>query len=57
MRGLIVDELNYVLLALLEFPTRSVWVLPGGGVEADNTSEAPVIQVERRDYDECIACQ
>ena len=29
----------------------------GGGVEADNTSEAPVIQVERRDYDECIACQ
>ena len=29
----------------------------GGGVEADNTSEAPVLQVERRDYDECIACQ
>jgi ribonucleoside-diphosphate reductase alpha chain len=28
-----------------------------GGVEADNTSEAPVIQVERRDYDECLACQ
>ena len=28
-----------------------------GGVEADNTAAAPVIQVERRDYDECIACQ
>ncbi|WP_408014552.1 ribonucleoside-diphosphate reductase subunit alpha [Sandarakinorhabdus oryzae] len=28
-----------------------------GGVEADNTTEAPVIQVERRDYDECLACQ
>jgi len=28
-----------------------------GGVEADNTAEAPVIQVERRDYDECLACQ
>ena len=35
MRGLIVDELNHVLLALLQFPTRSVWVLPGGGIEAD----------------------
>ncbi len=28
-----------------------------GGVEADNTSEAPVFQVERKDYDECLACQ
>ncbi len=28
-----------------------------GGVEADNTNAAPVIQVERRDYDECLACQ
>lgn len=28
-----------------------------GGVEADNTSQAPIIQVERRDYDECLACQ
>ena len=28
-----------------------------GGVEADNTVAAPVIQVERRDYDECLACQ
>ena len=28
-----------------------------GGVEADNTSAAPVITVERRDYDECLACQ
>jgi ribonucleoside-diphosphate reductase alpha chain len=28
-----------------------------GGVEADNTASAPVITVERRDYDECIACQ
>jgi len=35
VRGLIVDELNHVLLALLQFPTRSVWVLPGGGIEAD----------------------
>ena len=28
-----------------------------GGVEADNTAVAPVITVERRDYDECLACQ
>ncbi len=28
-----------------------------GGVEADNTTEAPVFEVERKDYDECLACQ
>ncbi|WP_353199038.1 ribonucleoside-diphosphate reductase subunit alpha [Sandarakinorhabdus sp.] len=28
-----------------------------GGVEADNTAEAPVVTMERRDYDECLACQ
>jgi ribonucleoside-diphosphate reductase alpha chain len=28
-----------------------------GGVEADNTAQAPVFQVERKDYDECLACQ
>ena len=28
-----------------------------GGVEADNTPDAPVFQVERKDYDECLACQ
>ncbi len=28
-----------------------------GGVEADNTSELREIQVESRDYDECLACQ
>lgn len=28
-----------------------------GGVEADNTPELKQIQVESRDYDECLACQ
>ena len=28
-----------------------------GGVEADNTALAPVIEVEAKDYDECLACQ
>ncbi len=28
-----------------------------GGVEADNTAEAPVYQLESTDYDECLACQ
>ena len=28
-----------------------------GGVEADNTVSAPVIQLESKDYDECLACQ
>ena len=30
----------------------------GGGVEADNTPEAPKFQIgETTDYDECLACQ
>jgi ribonucleoside-diphosphate reductase alpha chain len=28
-----------------------------GGVEADNTIDAPVMQVEVKNYDECLACQ
>jgi ribonucleoside-diphosphate reductase alpha chain len=28
-----------------------------GGVEADNTLERPQIEVEVKDYDECLACQ
>ena len=28
-----------------------------GGVEADNTALAPIIEVEQKDYDECLACQ
>ena len=28
-----------------------------GGVEADNTVDAPVITFEAKDYDECLACQ
>jgi len=28
-----------------------------GGVEADNTIDAPKFEVESRDYDECLACQ
>jgi ribonucleoside-diphosphate reductase alpha chain len=28
-----------------------------GGVEADNTALAPVIELAEKDYDECLACQ
>jgi ribonucleoside-diphosphate reductase alpha chain len=28
-----------------------------GGVEADNTALAPIIQLAEKDYDECLACQ
>ena len=28
-----------------------------GGVEADNTALAPIIEVDAKDYDECLACQ
>lgn len=33
VRALILDQDNHVLLAHLAFPARSVWVLPGGGLE------------------------
>ena len=28
-----------------------------GGVEADNTAEAPKYELSTTDYDECLACQ
>ena len=28
-----------------------------GGVEADNTAQAPIMRMEMKDYDECLACQ
>ena len=28
-----------------------------GGVEADNTADAPIMRMEMKDYDECLACQ
>ena len=37
VRALIIDETSHVLLAHLAFPARSVWVLPGGGLEADES--------------------
>ena len=33
VRALLIDDNNHVLLAHLAFPARSVWVLPGGGLE------------------------
>ena len=33
VRALLVDDTGHVLLAHLAFPARSVWVLPGGGLE------------------------
>ena len=33
VRALIIDPHDHVLLAHLAFPARSVWVLPGGGLE------------------------
>lgn len=33
VRALLVDGAGHVLLAHLAFPARSVWVLPGGGLE------------------------
>lgn len=40
VRALVIDEDNHVLLAQLQFPARSVWVLPGGGLEEGETHSA-----------------
>ena len=39
VRALIIDHDDHVLLAQLRFPARSVWVLPGGGLEDGETHE------------------
>ncbi len=35
VRGLIIDDEQRVLLVRLQFPDGAVWLLPGGGIEAD----------------------
>lgn len=39
VRALILDEHDHVLLVRFEFPDASVWALPGGGLERDETPE------------------
>ena len=49
VRGLVVDQNNHVLLAHLAFPARSVWVLPGGGLEADETHHQGLLRELREE--------
>ena len=49
VRGLVVDQNNHVLLANLAFPARSVWVLPGGGLEADETHHQGLLRELREE--------
>lgn len=37
VRALVLDPLDRVLLVRFEFPTASIWALPGGGIEAGET--------------------
>jgi 8-oxo-dGTP pyrophosphatase MutT (NUDIX family) len=49
VRGLVVDQNDHVLLAYLAFPARSVWVLPGGGLEADETHHQGLLRELREE--------
>jgi ADP-ribose pyrophosphatase YjhB (NUDIX family) len=40
VRAVILDDEDHVLLCRFEFPTRSVWALPGGGLEPGESHEA-----------------
>ena len=39
VRGLVVDSDDRVLLVRFDFPTRTVWAVPGGGIDAGETAE------------------
>jgi 8-oxo-dGTP diphosphatase len=47
-RAVVVDQDSRVLLARFEFPTRTVWTAPGGGVEAGESHEDAI----RRELEE-----
>jgi 8-oxo-dGTP diphosphatase len=49
VRALIIDERDRVLLVRFEFPTATVWALPGGGVEP---GEEPLEALRRELHEE-----
>lgn len=40
VRGVIIDPDDRILLVHFEFPERTAWACPGGGIEPDETDEA-----------------
>jgi TDG/mug DNA glycosylase family protein len=44
VRGLVVDPADRVLLVRFEWPDRSVWALPGGGIEPAEADEAALVR-------------
>ena len=42
VRGLVVDSSERLVLVRFDFPGRTVWATPGGGVERDETDEDAV---------------
>jgi 8-oxo-dGTP diphosphatase len=49
VRALLLDEGDHILLARFEFPTATVWALPGGGLESD---EDPTEGLKRELHEE-----
>jgi 8-oxo-dGTP diphosphatase len=47
-RAIVVDPDDRILLVRFEFPTRTVWATPGGGIEPGETAEDAI----RRELDE-----
>jgi TDG/mug DNA glycosylase family protein len=44
VRGLVVDPADRVLLVRFEWPDRTVWAPPGGGIEADESDESALVR-------------
>jgi TDG/mug DNA glycosylase family protein len=44
VRALLLDPANRILLVRFEWPDKSVWALPGGGVEAGESAETALVR-------------
>jgi len=49
VRALLIDDDHHVLLAHLAFPLRSVWVLPGGGLDAGESHDDGLLRELREE--------
>lgn len=49
VRALLIDDEAHVLLAHLAFPLRSVWVLPGGGLDPGESHDEGLLRELREE--------
>jgi len=49
VRALLIDDDHHVLLAHLAFPLRSVWVLPGGGLDPGESHDVGLLRELREE--------